>query len=189
MLGSAASQIFDKTDRELWIVTASDGSRRGGLVATFVCLASLVEELPRTLVALSKQHNTWRLIETSNAFGLHLISARQLDWVWQFGLQTGRDGDKLADLNVETSVTGAPLLSDAIGWLDCRVEARTDTGDRTVYLAEAVAASMRRDEPPLTMKELLRIAPRQRLEQLKQLRQRDSKVDAQAIHAWRQRRS
>jgi flavin reductase (DIM6/NTAB) family NADH-FMN oxidoreductase RutF len=182
---SDATRIFERTDRELWIVTAADGSRRGGLVATFVCLASLVEDLPRTLVALSKQHNTWQLIEASNSFGLHLISASQLDWVWRFGLQTGRDCDKLADVKVETRITGSPLLSDAIGWLDCRVETRMDTGDRTVFLAHVVAARVNRDEPPLTMKELLRIAPPQRLEQLKQFRDRDSKVDAQAILAWR----
>ncbi|HEV3339205.1 MAG TPA: flavin reductase family protein [Pirellulales bacterium] len=184
---AAASQLVGQTDRELWIVTAADGQRRGGLVATFVCLASLVEELPRVLIALAKQHHTQQLIEVSGVFGLHLIAARQLDWVWRFGLRSGRDFDKLAGLAHESGETGAPLLSDALGWLDCRVETRLDTGDRTVYLAEVVAARMNHDEPPLTMKELLKIVPPERLAQLKQLRERDSRIDAQAILAWRAR--
>src|SRR5215469_2619502 len=111
---AAASQLVGLTDRELWIVTAADEQRRGGLVATFVCVASLVEELPRVLIALATQHHTHELIEASGAFGLHLIAARQVDWVWHFGLRSGRDCDKLAGLSHESAVTGAPLLRDAI---------------------------------------------------------------------------
>ena len=36
--------------------------------------------------------------------------------------------------------SGSPILGGAAGWLDCRVEARLETGDRTVYLAEVVDA-------------------------------------------------
>jgi flavin reductase (DIM6/NTAB) family NADH-FMN oxidoreductase RutF len=183
---SAATQVFEQIDREVWIVTAADGGRRGGLIATFVSHASLVPSLPRALIAVAKQHQTWPLIEASQAFGLHLISARQLDLVWHFGLQSGRDVDKLAGFALQPGVTGAPLLNDALGWLDCRVENQMDIGDRTVYLAEVVAARHHRDEPPLTMKELLKIAPPERLHELKQLRDRDSAIDAQAILAWRE---
>ena len=138
---------------------------------------------------MSKQHHTHQLIEASDGFGLHLISAKQIDWVWHFGVQTGHEVDKLAGWKTETAVTGAPLLSDAIGWFDCRVETRVDTGDRTVYIAEVVAARHNRDEPPLTMQELLRLAPRDRLDELERLRKRDSAIDAQAILAWRERQA
>ncbi len=182
---SAATRLFGRTDRELWVVTACDGPRRGGLVATFVSNASLPESLPRAMLAVAKQHHTWQLIEASRSFGLHLISARQLDWVWNFGIGSGRGRDKLAGYALEYGATGTPLLSDALGWLDCRVEAGLDTGDRTIYLAEVVAARNDGDEPPLTLRELLRIAPAERLGQLKQLRERDSAIDTQAILAWR----
>ena len=183
---AAANQLFNLTDRELWIVTAAHGERRGGLVATYVCRASLADSLPRILAALSKQHHTRQLIEASGAFGVHLISEKQLDWIWHFGIETGHTCEKLAGWPTETAVTGAPLLSEALGWFDCRVETRLDTGDRTVYVAEVLAARQIRDEPPLTMKELLHIAPRHRLDQLERLRQRDSARDAEAIIAWRQ---
>jgi len=185
MEASVASQVFGRLDRELWIVTAADGRRRGGMVATFVSHASLVDSLPRALIAVAKQHHTWQLIEASDAFGLHLISAGQVDWVWHFGLQSGCDVDKLSGFAVEEGQSGAPLLSDALGRLDCRVEARMDIGDRTVYLAEVVDARNNRDELPLTMKELLRTAPPERLDELKKLRDRDSAINAQAILAWR----
>lgn len=186
---SAAASLFDLTDRELWIVTAAHGERRGGLVATFVCRASLVDSLPRVLAALAKQHHTRQLVEASGCFGLHLFSAKQIDWVWHFGIASGHQVDKLAGWACETAVTGAPLLSEAIGWLDCRVESRMDTGDRTVYVAEVVAARRNRSEPPLTARELLRLAPPDRRGELDELRKRDSEIDAQAITAWREQQT
>lgn len=184
---AAATDLFNLTDRELWIVTAAHGRRRGGLVATFVCRASLVETLPRVLAALAKQHHTWQLIEDSGSFGLHLFSAEQIDWVWHFGGSSGHAADKLAGWAYQTAVTGAPLLSEAIGWLDCRVESRLDTGDRTVYVAEVVAARQNRGDAPLTARELFRLAPPERRAELDQFRQRDSAIDAEAIVAWRER--
>lgn len=186
---STAGQLFARINRELWVVTSRDAERRGGLIATFVSNASLVDSLPRVLVALAKQQYTRELIEASRSFGLHLISAGQLEWVWNFGIGSGRDRDKLSGYAVEYAKTGTPLLSEALGWLDCRVETTLDTGDRTVYVAEVVAARSIGNEPPLTVHELLRIAPPDRLKDMESLRERDSSRDAQAILAWRRERS
>src|SRR5438132_14408610 len=116
----AASALFRRIDRELWLVTSSDGDRRGGLIATFVSQASIVPSLPRMIVGVAKQHHTWGLIEASGAFALHLIGEEQLDWVWRFGLRSGREHDKLDGLATRTGASGAPILAEAPGWLDCR---------------------------------------------------------------------
>src|SRR5438874_504064 len=128
---NAALEILDRLDRELWLVTAQAVGRRGGLIATFVTSASIVPEMPRVLVGLARQHHTWGLVEESGALALHLLGVEHLDWVWRFGLQSGRDGDKFGGLAVETTPAGSPLLVDALAWLDCKVEARLETGDRT----------------------------------------------------------
>src|SRR5436309_14934731 len=140
MHAATASALFAQVDRQLWLVTAAAGACRGGLIATFVSEASIVPDLPRVVVGLARHHHTWELVEASGAFALHLLGEEQLPWVWQFGLQSGRDADKLAGLAVRSGSTGSPLLSDALRWLDCRVEARRETGDRTLYLAEVVQA-------------------------------------------------
>lgn len=185
---SAAADLFGLIDRELWLITAQVGLRRGGLIATFVSHASLVPELPRVLTAIAKQHDTWRLVESSGAFGMHLLTERHLELVWRFGLSSGRDADKFAGLEAEQGATGSPLLKDCLGWLDCRVETSLDTGDRTAYLAEVVAARRSSNEKPLTMQRLLELAPPDKLVRLRELRERDSEIDARAILAWRKAR-
>jgi flavin reductase (DIM6/NTAB) family NADH-FMN oxidoreductase RutF len=180
-----AADVFALTDREVWIVTARDGERTGGLVATFVNQASIVPELPRVLVGLATQHHTTELVEASGALALHLICTDQLDWVWRFGLASGRGIDKLEGLTWQSGSTGSPILMDALAWLDCRVEARFPTGDRNVYLAAIVEANWQNAAPPLTMKQVLQQAPREKLAAMKELLQRDAEIDAKAIRAWR----
>ena len=63
---------------------------------------------------------------------------------------------------------------------------RFDTGDRTLYLAEVVTATLVRDEKPLSLGRLLRIAPREKLDLLREQMQADSTHDEQEIARWRE---
>lgn len=185
MPNRTAAELFRQLDRELWLVTAQTPRARGGLIATFVNQASLVADSPRVLVGLAKQHHTWALVEASHAFALHLLGEEHLEWVWRFGLQSGRSVDKLFGLEATDGPTGAPRLARVLGWLDCRVEARLDTGDRTVYLAEVVASWRGDPIVPLTAKRMLELAPVEKRKELQEQVAHDSAIDAAAIEAWR----
>ena len=155
----AFAEIFDRLDRELWLITAQAGERRSGLIATYVSRVSLVPELPRLTIALAKHHFTHALIEQSGSFCMHLIGEDQLEWVWRFGISSGRDVDKFDGLPTSISRGGSPILSGSLARLDCRVESRMDIGDRTIFLAEVVDAECESSAQPLTFKRLLELAP------------------------------
>jgi flavin reductase (DIM6/NTAB) family NADH-FMN oxidoreductase RutF len=183
---SPTSTLFAALAREVWLVTAAAAGRRGGLIATFVSEASIAAEMPRVLIGLAKQHHTCGLVEASRAFAVHLLGEEHLDLVWRFGLQSGQTVDKFDGLEVTSAATGSPLLSNALGWLECRVETSMDTGDRTIYLGAVVQGHVAHSRPPLTTRRLLELAPPERLAELKGLRARDSHRDAEAIRAWRE---
>ena len=182
---SDAFRLLEHNDPLLWIVTASAGDRTGGLVATFVNSASIVPECPRVTVGLAHSHHTWELVEASDAFALHLITGSQVDWIWRFGLQSGHRLDKLAGMKWHPGKTGSPLLDEAMGWLECRVEMRMDTGDRTLYLAEVIAAQSTIQAVPLTLKRALELATPDQVRELKRQRLEDAALDAEAIRRWR----
>jgi flavin reductase (DIM6/NTAB) family NADH-FMN oxidoreductase RutF len=184
---TATTTLFAWLDREVWLLTAAAGGRQGGLIATFVSPASIVPEQPRVLVSLAHTHYTTELVKASGAFALHLLAEEQMDLVWQFGLESGRNRDKLSGLEVTLGATGSPLLNGTIGWLDCRIETQLDVGDRTLYVAEVIEGRVTNFAPPLTTRRLLERAPSPRLTEMQRQRHQDSLRDAQAIRMWRQR--
>lgn len=185
---AAASEVFKLCDRELWLITACADNRQSGLIATNVSGASLVQSLPRVTVGLANHHYTRELIEETRSFCMHLIDETHIDWVWRFGIASGRNVDKLQGVAARSGVTGSPILSEARAWLDCRVESQLDTGDRTLYLAEVLDAGVQRLEPPLTAKRLVELAPADKLEQLKLAVEHDIELDRAAILEWRRQR-
>ncbi len=184
----AFAKIFDQLDRELWLITARAGDRHSGLIATYVSRVSLVPELPRVSVFLAKHHFTRTLIEQSSAFCMHLISEDRLEWVWRFGIGSGREVDKFGGLSTSITPGGAPVLSDALAWLDCRVESRMDIGDRTIFLAEVLDAVCEDSVQPLTFKRLIELAPADKLRELKLAMEPDIQLDRKAILDWRRDR-
>jgi flavin reductase (DIM6/NTAB) family NADH-FMN oxidoreductase RutF len=158
------------------------------MIATTVTQASIVAEMPRQLITVDKRHNTHALIEGSGAFAMHLIDRTQLDLVWRFGLQSGRDVDKLAGLQFRTGATGSPLLPEALAWFDCRVEARMDSGDRTVYLAAVVDGRLERTDPQLTNRRFFDIAPPDKQKIMSEQYDNDARLDALSIQQWRNKK-
>ena len=186
---SLAAEILRSIDREIWVVTAAEGEKEGGLVSTTVASASIVAEMPRVLITLSHRHFTSGLITRTGRFALHLLDREQTSLAFRFGGQSGRDVDKLAGLPMERTPSGLPVLSESVAWLECRVEARVDIGDRDVVLAEVVSSHRNRSSPPLTVQHWMSVAKEEERRMLRKLLDEDAVADAAAIAAWRESRN
>src|SRR5215210_6074530 len=133
------SDLLRLAQRPAWIVTASDGDRRGGLVATFVLQASIDRQRPMIVAGLAPNHFTTELVAASGVLGLHLITRAQIDHVWRFAIGSGRDRDKLAGLELLPSQSGVPILADCLACFECQVIHQHEAGDRTFFWADVVA--------------------------------------------------
>ncbi|RNE94585.1 flavin reductase family protein [Marichromatium sp. AB32] len=181
------AEVFGLYDPPLWLVTASDGARRGGFIASSVTRASIVHEAPRLLLTVARHHHTWGLIERSGRAVLHLLHADDLEAVWRFALASGHHHDKFAGLEVARTPSGTPRYGAALAWLDTEVEQRMEIGDRSVYLLAAHdAGHAGTAAPALTVSGLGR-APDARLAELDRRYAADRATDAEAIRAWRAR--
>jgi flavin reductase (DIM6/NTAB) family NADH-FMN oxidoreductase RutF len=55
--------------------------------------------------------------------------------------------DKFRGVAYRPGDTGAPVLEDALAWLDCRVAEALPGGDHTIFLGEVLAAGAREGTP------------------------------------------
>jgi flavin reductase (DIM6/NTAB) family NADH-FMN oxidoreductase RutF len=180
-------QVLGMFDRTAWIVTASAGAEKSGLVATFVNSASLVPALPRLVAGIAQHHYTWDLIRRSRAFAAHLVDESQAALIWRFGLASGREVDKFAQLAWRRGQTGAPIVEDALSWLECRVEADLDIGDRTIYVGAVIDGGVNRPGTALTSNRIFDLATAEQRQRMDADRQHDAAIDEAAMRAWREK--
>ncbi len=177
--------IFRLVNREVWIVTAANGERRGGLVATWVSQASMDTESPTVLAGIAPNHFTAELIDASGSFAVHLISMQHIEAAWSFAIGSGRMRDKFEHIAAASGETGSPILRDCLAWLECRVFARLDAGDRIYYWADVVASGMPGSGLPLCEHELIAATNEEQRRHLIEDRQSDILLQRPQREAWR----
>ncbi|NJD09155.1 MAG: flavin reductase family protein [Gemmatimonadetes bacterium] len=119
-------------------ITSAAGGVRNGMIANSAQRASLVPEIARVSLYVSKPNYTHDLVYRSGLFGLHLLRRDQWELIWHLGLQSGRELDKLAAVPTRGGATGCPLLTDCAAAFECRVINAMDAGAATFFLGEVV---------------------------------------------------
>jgi flavin reductase (DIM6/NTAB) family NADH-FMN oxidoreductase RutF len=118
------------------VVTAdADGDRIG---VTIGSLVSLSLEPPLVGISVGKANALHEIVRSAGAFGVSLLRGDQADVAARFAL--GMPPLLLWEgVNIRDGTTGAPLIADALGWLECRVDAEHEVGDHTLFVGEIVA--------------------------------------------------
>ena len=129
------------------IVTINAGGVRHGL--TVSAFASISPTPPLIMVAIDRKHQSEKMLQLPDAtFAVNVLAADQQDLSNRFAWV--KDEDRFAVGDWTTAVTGAPILANALGWLDCTIYARHDAGTHTIYVGEVVKSSVpRAEEAPL----------------------------------------
>lgn len=174
-------RVWSLLDSELWVITSAAGGRRGGLVATFVMNVSLIEAVPRVVVALARHHHTTQIIEQGRVAAFHLLSEEELSWVARFGMATGHELDKLAGVETREGETGCPILAKAKAWVEGKVIGKHDIGDRVLFTIHIVAGSVSAAFRPLTETRLREMSSEEERRRLDWLYERDCEKDAAAL--------
>jgi flavin reductase (DIM6/NTAB) family NADH-FMN oxidoreductase RutF len=121
--------------------SAAPGQPRGMTANSF---ASISLEPPLVGVCLLKTTETAAAVVAMGAFGVSLLKADQEYLSARFAGYDPNfpaDLDRFTGVSTHQAVTGAPLLSEALGWLDCRVWAIYDGSTHHIVVGEVVAVS------------------------------------------------
>lgn len=156
-LPPAVGETLAMLSSPLLVITTHADGRNNGLVARSGVFASLVPDAPRVLVELTKANLTHDLVLASGVFALHTLPATphealltSLALVHTLGMRSGHNGDKMAGIAARRGVTGCPILTETLTYLEARVVSTLDGEELTVFLADVVSGGRLRDGDPLT---------------------------------------
>lgn len=127
------------------IVTIRQAEEVHGL--TVSAFASVSAEPPLIVTVIDNRHKAFDMLERDDAvFAVNILGQDQMALSDRFAWL--KEGDRFAEGRWSTAVTGAPILIDAVAWLDCRVHARYPAGTHTIYVGAVHASGVPNPESP-----------------------------------------
>jgi flavin reductase (DIM6/NTAB) family NADH-FMN oxidoreductase RutF len=92
------------------------------------------------------------LLEQGKVFSVNFLGKKSGATAEYFFTPPEPENGRLGSMPYTTDVTGAPILEDAIAYLECEVLRMIDEhSDHLLYVGKVVNAEVRSDEPPLVL--------------------------------------
>jgi 3-hydroxy-9,10-secoandrosta-1,3,5(10)-triene-9,17-dione monooxygenase reductase component len=126
------------------IVTAMDGDEPTGMAANSFSSVSL--DPPLVLFCAAKSSTTWPRMQPARHFCVNILANDQEEVCRLFAT---KGADRFKGVGWWAGESGAPVLHDALAWIDCVVEAEHDAGDHVIVVGRCLAMDSRDGEPLL----------------------------------------
>lgn len=107
-------------------------------------------EPPVILVCLAKNTTTTNALLQSKFFSVSFLSGDQAYLSERFAgrIELPAHSNRFDGVAIATAVTGAPILQDALAWLDCRLQTAYDAVTHWIVTGEVVATGHKDDPAP-----------------------------------------
>jgi flavin reductase (DIM6/NTAB) family NADH-FMN oxidoreductase RutF len=116
-----------------------------GLTANAV--ASLSLQPPLVLACIDHTADSHDCIRAAGAFSVNILSSDQERLARRFAAWDLHE--KFAGIAFHSSASGAPILDDALAWIDCRLYNTIPGGDHTIFIGEVLDGDAREGAPLL----------------------------------------
>ena len=127
------------------VITSGSTARTTGLTVNSFTSVSLDPAL--ILVCIHNDSGELPVLRRTGAFAVNILAADQEELCRSFASRHTRHSAKA---DTRPGITGVPVLSDALAYLECRIEREVDAGDHVIVIGEVVDLAVQREEGPLT---------------------------------------
>jgi flavin reductase (DIM6/NTAB) family NADH-FMN oxidoreductase RutF len=131
-------RVLWKMPSGLYVVGARDGERRNGMTLNW---ASQVSFEPKLVgISVEKTAFTHELIAAGGVFSLNVLSREDRAIVRKFvkPVEVDAGAGTLNGFPFHDGRTGAPILDQAVAFVDCEVRNPVDCGGHTFFIGEVV---------------------------------------------------
>jgi flavin reductase (DIM6/NTAB) family NADH-FMN oxidoreductase RutF len=139
-------KALEKITYGLYILTTKRGKEINGMIASWVSQVSFSP--PLVMAVIRRNRYSHKMVKESGVFALNVLGKDNSGLVSKFKLPT--PDEKFKGIRWETKTTGAPIIGEAIAYMDCKLVNSIDTGDHTIFIGEIVDADTLKDSIPMT---------------------------------------
>ena len=142
----------------LFVLTAEGKEGVAAATVNWVTQASFAP--PLVAVGVKVDSHAHGLIKETNAFALNILGKGQNALAFTFFKPAAKEGSKISGEPYRAGATGAPILTNAPAYVECRLVGTVEKGDHSVFVGEVVEAGVskspegRADDATLWLKEL-----------------------------------
>lgn len=140
--------VFRNLSYGVYVISSLDGERLTGCTANSVMQ---ITSSPSTIaISINHENFTNECITKTGKFSISILSEKSnANLIGNFGFQSGRDVNKYNNVEYEIK-QGLPVVSDACGYIICKVINKMETSTHTVFLGEAIDGDFINEETPMT---------------------------------------
>jgi 3-hydroxy-9,10-secoandrosta-1,3,5(10)-triene-9,17-dione monooxygenase reductase component len=136
--------VFGHFATGVTIVTAMDGDEPVGMAAN--SFTSLSLDPPLVLFCVAYSSSTWPRIERTGRFAVNILGE---DHEPLSRLFAQKGADRFGRTAWHRGVSGAPVLDEAIAYIDCEFESEYPGGDHKIIVGRVLDLDMREGARPL----------------------------------------
>ncbi|MDQ1465785.1 MAG: 3-hydroxy-9,10-secoandrosta,3,5(10)-triene-9,17-dione monooxygenase reductase component [Actinomycetota bacterium] len=126
------------------IVTATDNGEPVGMACNSFTSVSL--DPPLVLYCAAKDSTTWPRLHNAGHFAVNVLDE---DGEAVCRVFATKGVDRFVDVTHHRGATGAPILADAIAYIDCETETEHDAGDHVIVVGRVVELGYASEGKPL----------------------------------------
>ena len=144
------AKVLHKLSYGMYLIGSRKGDKLNGQVANTVF--QITSEPPTVAVSINKGNLTHEFIKESRAFSASVLcQSAPLSFIGHFGFKSGRDIDKLKDIDYKIGENQAPIIIDhAVAYLEARVIQEVDVGTHTIFIGEVINSEIITNEECMT---------------------------------------
>ena len=137
-------RILGRFATGITVATTRVGDELFGMTANAVTSLSL--DPPLVELCVDKRAQFLAALKESGFFALNILTEAQEALSRRFAQ---RGPKEFTDIAWTTAATGAPIFTEALGWVDCKVAEVLPGGDHEIFLGEILAGDCRDGRPLL----------------------------------------
>lgn len=133
-MGQSLFELFQQITHGVYIVGVTHHGEDNAFTAAWLMQLSFDPLL--LALSINPRHRSYALLMGGTVFSVNVLGEGQINLAKHFGQPAG--ANKLAGVPWCRKTTGAPVLSDAIAYFDCRLRHRVPAGDHELVIGQVV---------------------------------------------------